>query len=745
MARGGSLADVLEGKGSLPFPTFTSLTIALCGLSSALGAVHTFSSNDLKLIGCHHDLKPSNILVDDEKLLLADFGLTRLKSHSQESQTPFKGVIGDYLAPECEDFERDFEEGTVRRSSDIWSFGCILSEILTYTLKGSYGVSQFRAERLFKIENWKFYRFHCGPNSPNPTVLEWLADVKAKTSGSEHLMAELIEQMLHLKPEDRPNIWQVTARLRLIALKGLCAPVHDLYSSLGERGSSVLALLELRRFESWLWALENAESAFSDDQFRFLRDMSDSVFGVIVSRLGELEGTLKSITNECDKPRSRLFLPLRNTNDYLLSILPDVHRKSATTFFECQILQTEDPELLANINQTLVQDSGMLEHRVGLLAAVKRLNILVSKRYGFDRKTPNIDPGDFENCEPVEDFFTSVMLDTETQRASKVLVEWKAYEEHYSDERIADELFGRLEAIVEVLKSGYQQGMLPVLHCRGFYHDSSRYALGLVYDYPQPEAPSKTESAGNKGGEQRGGEEVENLSPTTLHKIFDDDPRGIRRPLLGDRFRLAQSLAASILEFHKIGWLQKGISSFNIVFFRSRRNSSSFAIQSIQTPYFVGFLHSRQNDESAFTEGPSEDTLHKDYQHPIYLRGAGRVRFRAEFDYYSLGLVLLEIGLWSSLGNITTSKEEFKLASPEELRGKLLETVVPLLGRTVGWIYRDAVAACLEGNMFGEALQQSRGSQPEQGVPVPSDVTPSSDVCLKFKQLVVDRLALCKA
>ncbi len=41
------------------------LVLALCRLSSAIATVHSFTIKelDLSMIGCHHDLKPRNILV----------------------------------------------------------------------------------------------------------------------------------------------------------------------------------------------------------------------------------------------------------------------------------------------------------------------------------------------------------------------------------------------------------------------------------------------------------------------------------------------------------------------------------------------------------------------------------------------------------------------------------------------------------------------------------------------------------
>ena len=68
-------------------------------------------------------------------------------------------------------------------------------------------------------------------------------------------------------------------------------------------------------------------------------------------------------------------------------------------------------------------------------------------------------------------------------------------------------------------------------------------------------------------------------------------------------------------------------------------------------PYFLGYLNSRPSDDSAFSNYV-EHALEIAYQHPDYLGGGGNVQYRLQFDYYRLGLILLEIGRWEYLENI---------------------------------------------------------------------------------------------
>ena len=85
------------------------------------------------------------------------------------------------------------------------------------------------------------------------------------------------------------------------------------------------------------------------------------------------------------------------------------------------------------------------------------------------------------------------------------------------------------------------------------------------------------------------------------------------------------------------------------------------------------------------------------YSHPSHLRHPGRPYIPA-FDIFSLGLVLLEIGLWQSIDSLTAEITDF---STEEFRGFLRKRVVPDLRSQCGAIYEGVVQQCL-GITWGE-------------------------------------------
>src|SRR5277367_22303 len=129
--------------------------LALCGLASALEHTHSLhlktkeNGLDFDAIGYHYDCRPANILVSKSTLILADFGLGKLKPAEAGSDTPWKQGAGDYFAPECMD--ASFAHQRVGRAIDVWAFGCLMVEVMTYMERGPEGLQKFRESRLGEL------------------------------------------------------------------------------------------------------------------------------------------------------------------------------------------------------------------------------------------------------------------------------------------------------------------------------------------------------------------------------------------------------------------------------------------------------------------------------------------------------------------------------------------------------------------------------------------------------------------
>jgi serine/threonine-protein kinase len=74
----------------------------------------------------HRDIKPDNILLEGDRVLVADFGVARAVSEVQEKLTATGMVVGTptYMSPEQASGERDIDGRT-----DIFALGCVLYEL----------------------------------------------------------------------------------------------------------------------------------------------------------------------------------------------------------------------------------------------------------------------------------------------------------------------------------------------------------------------------------------------------------------------------------------------------------------------------------------------------------------------------------------------------------------------------------------------------------------------------------------
>jgi hypothetical protein len=88
--------------------------------------------------------------------------------------------------------------------------------------------------------------------------------------------------------------------------------------------------------------------------------------------------------------------------------------------------------------------------------------------------------------------------------------------------------------------------------------------------------------------------------------------------------------------------------------------------------------------------------MHDIYRHPEIVKARGNpgasdaIRLQQRHDLFSLGIILLEIGLWEQIKALW--KEKY---TPSAFLTKLLTGYVPRLGHKMGTIYRDVVSDLL--------------------------------------------------
>ncbi|KAI9340840.1 kinase-like domain-containing protein [Obelidium mucronatum] len=172
----------------------------LC-LLSALNSLHTSNPPIM-----HRDLTPSNIiLTSDLSLVFIDFGVGLLCSKNTVA-TSYVGVPY-FMAPELY-FAKNLL--CYNRTADIFSLGCIMSEILTVMVLGSIdGLDAVRKGRAF----WQCL----------PTILKWLEKLGSSDAGPGcKEFADAVISMVSEKPFDRPPLHELHKKVLAHVVSAVC-------------------------------------------------------------------------------------------------------------------------------------------------------------------------------------------------------------------------------------------------------------------------------------------------------------------------------------------------------------------------------------------------------------------------------------------------------------------------------------------------------------------------------------------
>lgn len=341
------------------------------GLSSALEMVHNFfvGDYDLNMIGCHHDLSPKNVLIKDGKFLLADFGLSRLDDAEGWAERELKRLHGPYNAPECESLREGFIKKAVGTPSDVWSFGCIFAEIVTFLLRGPEGIQDFRMKRKTKVHipSWKVdhtvYYFH-SDGEPNHGVEQWLAELEREAQ-SVHLgrLPRMVREILILDPLQRPTMEQASDALFFLAQKALfgysCERVDELLRESKGRdpsGGSLNVDLMIQRNRYKIWG----GTAGLNKEFSSIRATRHTAILQVRGQCAQISDTLREIEDEIHflhswKERSPgpTYFQFNSLNDKLQSFLPSKQVSQNESILQSTMLDDKSPEELFNISDTL--------------------------------------------------------------------------------------------------------------------------------------------------------------------------------------------------------------------------------------------------------------------------------------------------------------------------------------------------------------------------------------------------------
>ena len=447
--------------------------------------------------------------------------------------------------------------------------------------------------------------------------------------------------------------------------------------------------VERSRFQAWAYVMGFAEMYGSGKSLNTLLcgRSGHKTFDI----LDQLRRTFAFQRSQVNTPDAGEFQAFTEKISRLLrdleEVLPENDQKTMAQVLSTRLLEPEDVYKL----ETLLSSSFIHENpNLEATAAMKRIRILSKKsesiRQGRDKLLIAMENLTMEN-EQYRRTKISIGSFMEGQSASQmpipILIEWKKYEGLW-DTDIGNLLFRRTEMLTSFLRTasnGSELLDLRILKCLGYCHDERHTRLGFVFVNPSSSVEYPA-------------------SYFSLNQCLESQKNG--PPLLGDRFRLAKLLSAAIFEFHKASWVHKSFSSHNIMFFPDLASSeddpetppstsASTSKISILAPYIVGFNHSRLDQPNQFSEPANLGLELQRYRHPEY-KNRPMQYFHRAFDYYSLGIVLLEIGLWYPLSLMLKRHKEL---SADEFTAELLKSFCPMLGSCMGSIYQDVVVDLL--------------------------------------------------
>ena len=209
-------------------------------LASALKWLH----EDLKIFGssnrylAHMDLKPANVLLVADarspagKTMLSDFGVSSFDKATNERapDTPSIRDVGHRLTSRGFQYriwrghgpyqppEVDLEN-VDRRKCDVWSFGCVLCEVLAFAIGKTEAVTNLRTKRYVRGDDF-FYRIS-GTDDPSTElkseIVDWWRSLECSSASWIKEYIQILQRALRVKPSDRPDIRDIVDGLDELA------------------------------------------------------------------------------------------------------------------------------------------------------------------------------------------------------------------------------------------------------------------------------------------------------------------------------------------------------------------------------------------------------------------------------------------------------------------------------------------------------------------------------------------------
>lgn len=176
----------------------------------------------------HRDLAARNCFVaSDRTVKIGDFGLARDIYETDYYRKGGKGLLPvRWMAPES------LKDGIFTTSSDVWSFGVVIWEIVTYALQPYQGKSNEELLQFVGKGGLLRYPEDCDPIMQNLMNLSWQHDPKLRPS-----FLEIVRMLEDFVPEDFVNI-SFYHEMKRQALEDTMCQEGNLHELLGRPNSS---------------------------------------------------------------------------------------------------------------------------------------------------------------------------------------------------------------------------------------------------------------------------------------------------------------------------------------------------------------------------------------------------------------------------------------------------------------------------------------------------------------------------
>ncbi|QSZ31497.1 hypothetical protein DSL72_001064 [Monilinia vaccinii-corymbosi] len=268
-----------------------------------------------------------------------------------------------------------------------------------------------------------------------------------------------------------------------------------------------------------------------------------------------------------------------------------------------------------------------------------------------------------------------------------VLVEYAPYDPVYSMTGITPSM-SRFEKLFAGLSQAYYSSdrlLVGLLRLIGYYEDAEHSRFCLLFALPTNFGPMDIKSPTMQMPT------INSLSELLISPAFE--------PSLEVKYRLAYNIANAVFDIHSKGIVHGNLLPSNVLFIEHPTANRPFDLTQINMRQSYLGSYDLFSD-TATDSGPSLDQANMLYKHqldPRVTKFTNLSQDSKSLDLYSLAMILLEIGLWTSLSELFPRASQVP-SNPTD--------VLKHLASRCGVVYVKAVKACLsapEGELSRKA------------------------------------------